>query len=266
MEILRKCVKLVIRPRYYAKHYFHKWKIDYSEYRRTAYFRKIKDKYKGQRGFVIGNGPSLKVDDLSKLEHEVSIASNKIFMIFKETPWRPTVYSIVDDLVWEKVSNQLPAEKLVPVITSELPKKPIPHHTAKYLGNAADLYSSGQGVHFSNDVSKGVYGGYSVTFENLQLAAHMGLNPIYLIGCDHYYQGEPEVDPHTRIAEGEQANHFIPGYRAPGEIVNNAAIDEMTQAYEVARRFGEQEGIQIYNATRGGHLEVFPRVSFDELF
>lgn len=266
MEILRKYMRVGMRPGYYAEHYFQKWKNDYSEYRRTAYFRKIKDKYKGQRGFVIGNGPSLKVEDLSKLEHEISIASNKIFMIFEETPWRPTVYSIVDDLVWEKVCNQLPAEKLVPVITSELPEKPIPHYTAKYLGNAADLYSGGQGVHFSNDVSIGVYGGYSVTFENLQLAVHMGLNPIYLIGCDHYYQDEPEVDPHTRIEVGVEANHFIPGYRAEGEIVNNAAIREMTQAYEVAKKYGDEHGIKIYNATRGGHLEVFPRISFDELF
>ena len=266
MEIYHKCMRVMVRPGYYAQHYFQKWRGEYAEYRRTAYFRKLKDKYKGQRGFVVGNGPSLKIEDLSKLEKEVSIASNKIFMIFKDTPWRPQVYSIVDDLVWEKIHDQLPTEKLVPVITSELSEKPIPRHTAKYLGNAADLYASGEGLYFSGDVSKGVYGGYSVTFENLQLAAHMGLNPIYLIGCDHYYHGEPEVDPHTRIEEGAEANHFIPGYRAPGEIVNNAAIKEMTDAYTVAKKYGDEHGIKIYNATRGGHLEVFPRVSFDELF
>ena len=92
-------MRVMVRPGYYAQHYFQKWRGEYAEYRRTAYFRKLKDKYKGQRGFVVGNGPSLKIEDLSKLEKEVSIASNKIFMIFKDTPWRPQVYSIVDDLV-----------------------------------------------------------------------------------------------------------------------------------------------------------------------
>ena len=74
----------------------------------------------------------------------------------------------------------------------------------------------GKGCTFSNDVSIGVYGGYSVTFENLQLAVHMGLNPIYLIGCDHYYQDEPEVDPHTRIEVGVEANHFISRLQSRG--------------------------------------------------
>ena len=33
-----------------------------------------------------------------------------------------------------------------------------------------------------------------------------------------------------------------------------------------ARRFGEKHGIEIYNATRGGHLEIFKRVDFDKIF
>ena len=273
MNIWRKLKRVVANPAHYTDHYYQKLKdrclerrAEAMERRDAAYFLSLKDKYKGQRGFVIGNGPSLKLDDLNMLIQEVSIASNKIFMIFKDTPWRPTVYSIVDDLVWEKIYDQLPAKKLVPVITSQLPAKSIPHHTAKYLGNAADLYSSGQGLCFSQNVCEGFYGGYSVTFENLQLAAHMGLNPIYLIGCDHYYHGESEVTPQSQVTEGTQANHFIPGYRAPGEIVNPAPIKEMTQAYEVAKKYGDEHGIKIYNATRGGHLEAFPRVCFDELF
>ena len=49
MEILRKYMRVGMRPGYYAEHYFQKWKNDYSEYRRTAYFRKIKDKIQGAK-------------------------------------------------------------------------------------------------------------------------------------------------------------------------------------------------------------------------
>ena len=42
------------------------------------YLSSIKNKFKGQRGFVIGNGPSLRVEDLERIKNEVSIASNKI--------------------------------------------------------------------------------------------------------------------------------------------------------------------------------------------
>jgi hypothetical protein len=58
----------------------------------------------------------------------------------------------------------------------------------------------------------------------------------------------------------------LPNYRSPGEVVNPAPIAEMTRSYERARRFGRSNGIEILNATRGGHLETFPRVAFDALF
>ena len=35
--------------------------------------------------------------------------------------------------------------------------------------------------------------------------------------------------------------------------------------YEAVKRFAREKGCEIYNATRGGMLEVFPRVDFDEI-
>ena len=37
-------------------------------------------------------------------------------------------------------------------------------------------------------------------------------------------------------------------------------------AYQAAEKYAEEHGIKIYNATRGGRLEVFERVDFDSLF
>ena len=37
-------------------------------------------------------------------------------------------------------------------------------------------------------------------------------------------------------------------------------------AYEAAEKYTESKGIKIYNATRGGMLEVFERVDLDSLF
>ena len=36
--------------------------------------------------------------------------------------------------------------------------------------------------------------------------------------------------------------------------------------YDEARRYADKNGIKIYNATRGGKLESFVRVNFDEVF
>ena len=40
----------------------------------------------------------------------------------------------------------------------------------------------------------------------------------------------------------------------------------MYAAYKGAKIYAEKHGITILNATRGGRLEVFDRVDFDNLF
>ena len=40
----------------------------------------------------------------------------------------------------------------------------------------------------------------------------------------------------------------------------------MVLAYKSAKKYADSHGIRIYNATRGGKLEVFERIDFDSLF
>ena len=58
-----------------------------------------KNKYKGKRCFIIGNGPSLTKEDLEKLKGEYTFASNKIYKLFDKTSWRPDFYAIFDENV-----------------------------------------------------------------------------------------------------------------------------------------------------------------------
>ena len=61
--------------------------------------RRMRNRWRGQRCFVVGNGPSLDPDDLDALAGEFTFASNKIYKIFPRTVWRPTAYMVVDDVV-----------------------------------------------------------------------------------------------------------------------------------------------------------------------
>ena len=71
------------------------------------YWESLRNQYSGQRGFIIGNGPSLRVEDLDSLQGEITIASNKIYMIFPKTPWRPTFYTIADTILWPKINGEV---------------------------------------------------------------------------------------------------------------------------------------------------------------
>ena len=65
-------------------------------------------------------------------------------------------------------------------------------------------------------------------------------------------------------------NHFIKEYyRDNEEAKYKTAVfrdDVITKAYEWAEIYSRKHGFRIYNATRGGKLEVFERVDFDSLF
>ena len=64
----------------------------------------------------------------------------------------------------------------------------------------------------------------------------------------------------------DEKNHFI-GYQKDKKVrLNTVYPERMQAAYESAREYADAHGIKIYNATRGGELEVFERVNFDCLF
>jgi hypothetical protein len=227
----------------------------------------LHDRHRGRRGFVIGNGPSLRIDDLTRIHThgDISIASNKIFLAFDRTPWRPDYFTIVDILVWKKLRTSL--HHHVDLVhlpdTFGIGNAQCRVRQWHCLGLAGEI--QGPEPQFSDDITRGIYGGCSVTYENLQLAVHLGLNPIYLIGCDHYYHGEEGSCRDNAIVAGIVSSHFAPDYRTPGEVVNPAPLQSMERAFGQALLYALQHGIQIMNATRGGRLDVFPRTNLDEV-
>ena len=43
-------------------------------------------------------------------------------------------------------------------------------------------------------------------------------------------------------------------------------LDLILKGYKSARKYADTHHVHIYNATRGGYLEIFDRVNFDSLF
>jgi hypothetical protein len=233
-----------------------------------SYFESLRARHAGRRGFVIGNGPSLRIEDLTALKAngEISIASNKIFLAYDQTDWRPDYFTIADIVLWKKIRGEIHRHVDLVHLQDTFGKGDAQCQVRRWhcVGLAGEKDGSTQD--FSGDVAQGIYGGCSVTYVNLQLAVHLGLNPIYLIGCDHCYKGEDGVQRDVPVQAGVENNHFVPNYRVPGEMVNPAPLNLMERAYRHAFRYAELHGIAIFNATRGGNLNVFPRVEFDELW
>jgi hypothetical protein len=52
----------------------------------------LKDAYRGKRCFIIGNGPSLKRTDLTKLQGEYTFGMNRIYLLFPELGFTTTFF------------------------------------------------------------------------------------------------------------------------------------------------------------------------------
>ena len=111
-------------------------------------------------------------------------------------------------------------------------------------------------VGFSMNIDRFMYNGYTVTYVCIQLALYMGFKEIFLLGVDFNYSDDVY----------SESNHFK-GYQKHYKDIrlNEIKPERMLNAYHKAKKIAEAEGKRIYNATRGGKLEVFERRTLDSL-
>lgn len=232
---------------------------------------RLKDTHKGERCFIIGNGPSLQPEDLDKLKHEYTFASNRIYEIFNRTTWRPTVYLSVDqDFIKTEFHNidQVKCDlKLLPYyLKFDVQKKLDDNIILIWVGakrfkvNEPPFYAD-KSAYIPLSVAQGFSEGRTVTFYAIQMAVHMGFKEIFLLGVDFSY---------SRVLDEKGKIHVIDDVE---DYFNQKTYDTTCMcyvptkhAYTIAKEYCEAHNINIRNATRGGRLEVFERVDFDSLF
>lgn len=234
----------------------------------------LKDKHKNQRCFIIGNGPSLRIEDLELLKDEVTFAANAVYLCFDQTDWRPTYYFCVDNRGYGRIHdeiNHVEAQcRFVPYLSALLAGKvydEITYYNRQYQGACIEgnKISLNNNYKFSDNVEEVVYQGTTVVYDAIQFAVYMGFSEIYLLGVDFSFQLEYQPDGSVMETDAER-DHFIDNYNRNFEnLVPATPIYAMKWAYQKAKEVCDQKGIIIRNATRGGKLEVFERVSFDSL-
>jgi hypothetical protein len=217
--------------------------------------KKYKDIYRGKRCFIIGNGPSLQKNDLECLHknHEITFAANQIYRIFDEVTWRPDYYCCVDDLLINQCIDAIAVIECKDKFLFDYFNYPYvleKKQNIQYIHIKGMEYET-ESPKFSDDITKEIYMGYTVTYAMLQIACYMGFKEIYLIGVDH----------------SDFNKHFIHNYYEkdmktyPFTYGNRALL-----AYKSAKRYCDKNKINVYNVTRGGKLEVFERRDFNDIF
>lgn len=237
------------------------WKNDIPVYQNPK-IESMYNKYRGSRCFIVATGPSLTFSDLEMLNrnHEFCISVNTIFCCFEKTVWRPDQYVVVDVDAIEKYDKDIRAmnvkEKFISDASLYFDYENLPAEF--YIYHSIYTNDTVEKGLITDDFSKYAYNSGTVTAVALQLAMYEGFDEIYLLGCDCSYF-------HTGL------RHF---YEPEEMQIKEYGIEHATlemleyhvSSYQKIREYAEKKGIKIYNATRGGYLEVFERKDFDRLF
>lgn len=234
----------------------------------------FEDKHRGQRGFVIVNGPSLKEQDIDWLENEITFVVSGFFRHGVIKKWQPKYYGILDEFFFSG-SEQSHAffKELRMVITQSIFFIPIfrgyrENLKSHLLPRDKTFYVATAGLPSSRvDFTNVVQSFQSVSAFGLSQAIYMGCNPIYLIGFDHDHLANRGMD-----------RHFYQGGTVSGSpaalktLAERIPYDEQMKSYQKLWKnyrslqlAAKRKEIKIYNATKGGYLDVFERIDFEQI-
>lgn len=217
-------------------------------------------RHAGERCFILGNGPSLRDTDLSKLESEATFGLNRIYLLFDEMGYQTTYFVAVNTLVIEQCAEDIRALAMPKFIT---------WRGRRWLADDPDTVFLDTDYTppptFSEVATGRVFEGSTVTYVALQLAFHMGFEKVILVGVDHNFQteGPPNV---TVTSDGSDQDHFAADYFGEGFRWQLPDLEASERAYRMAREAYGAAGREVVDATIGGQLEIFPKVDYDSLF
>ncbi len=218
----------------------------------------LKNKYEGKRCFIIATGPSLTNEDILKLRNEYTFSMNAMCLKYNELNWVPTFYGIQDEKVFHKLKDYIDNPMVKEILVDGRYKKECGNYSnwkffPRYSSyNSFDAYfHDTYRVLFSDDAHLVVYDGFTITYSLIQIAVYMGFKEIYLLGCDCGYSKDP-------------SKRYFVDHGVVGTNVNNYS-ERFFAAYKAADEYAKSHNVSIFNATRGGQLEIFPRVDLDNI-
>jgi len=180
--------------------------------------------------FILSSGPSLKSLDLSPLKRRITIGLNRSFMIFPETQY----HCVMDERLFELYTPELQKTRYLFTI----PDRP--------FGIKIPLLGS-EG--FSQDLTKGIYSGYTVSYFALQLSLWMGFKNIFFLGLD--------------LKNTLNETHFF-GYDHRSGNHDQTEFPKMIRSFESVATLIKEKSIKVYNCSLESSLDCFEKMSFEK--
>ncbi len=222
--------------------------------------KKIKNKHRGEVGYLIANGPSLNNINLNRLKKYPTIGMNRIYL----KNFKPTYYVVEDHMLAEdnaeEISNLKGSEMFIPRDLSYCIKNNSGNIIYTNMHRRYDNFPQ-----FGRNFSKDCYWGGTVTYYGMQLAYYLGFKKLYIVGLDHSYEVPKKEKGEKIVAKIADPNHFDPRYFGPGKRYHRPDMSNMEDSYKKAKKVYELSGRKIINATPASKLKVFRKTTLKEI-
>lgn len=242
----------------------------------------FKNKYAGQRCFIVGNGPSLRGMDLSALRSEHCFCVNFSHRLEAYSQIQPEFHVLADTKMFE---DGTPSNAQFKELCAVLSKQN--HHTDLFLcgdthyrmnpisPNVELYYFRSSAVplledpEWEIDFTKPISSLFNVVQYALEAAIYMGFSSIYLIGCDatdflnaamvktgkdygvHAYKEDA-----TSYAKIRDSYHMENAFHS---------FYSTFRDYRLLYEYCCRKGIRLINCTVGGVLDSIPRQNFEDV-
>ena len=234
------------------------WRASSLAQENRARLLRYADAHKGERCFIIANGPSLRLMNLSLLKGEVTFGLNRIYLLFGETDFRPTYFVAMNELILEQFSSE--------IRELSMPKFLNWNRRGPYLrGDDATHFLKSRMVlrdSFQADITKPLVVGGTVTFVALQIAYFMGFSDVVIIGLDHRYIEKGVPSATERRTEVLDRSHFDPDYFPRGSLWQLPDLMRSELDFQLAEAAFAAAGRRVRDATLGGNCPVFQKADF----
>ena len=250
--------------------------------------KELKNTCKGERCFILGNGPSILDHDLDKLIDEHTFTVNcfhvhdvwpklkKVYYFdlcgvsfvgpedqllrFQENPDK--IYRhIIGINRWKQ--RELLKNKYAKLFFNEMYRLSVDTYLKRskedifYL--TFDRESKVMDGDYNWDIVKdgSSFAATSVIEGPVSVAQYMGFKKIYVIGCDS--------TPYDGIN-----SYFYDWEKLPlaywPKTMDNVGYPDMIKSWETISKIFPEHGIDVYNASIRGKLDMFEKVNYDDLF
>lgn len=241
----------------------------------------LKNIHQEKRCFILGNGPSIKNQDMKLLANEIVFSLSNGYYHPEYDIYRPR-YHVVPYLTFSNLEGGMNHEKAIEwfkqmderILDSEifLGINQLSLVKKNQIFNKRKVYWLHYG--FSNyknnipDLTGNIPEAQSGPQLAISIAAYMGFTQIYLLGVEHddicnekyeyFYERSVMIFKDPLV---DEKNYF------KEDIVQRIkTANRLFQIYGDIKDMAEKNKIEIKNCTLGGLLNIFPRVKFEDLF